>query len=174
MIVEIDKQLTELDWFSAHFIYAWTPSATRLGAIPTANEKDGSFGSGDVTGRNLAASRLGGNLVNITDSGTKPKVSSWFSLTPEEEELHLEAQRFVRIHIAEMKLHESEKIKVGRAQHSLYISLQTEIDSVRYVFDRAFLPMSPTMVDYLHLELLRMLANENAELLGPYYPGPMV
>jgi hypothetical protein len=30
------------------------------------------------------------------------------------------------------------------------------------------------MVDYLHLELVRTLANDDAEALGKDYPGPMV
>jgi hypothetical protein len=30
------------------------------------------------------------------------------------------------------------------------------------------------MVDYLHLELVRTLANDDAEVLGPNYPGAMV
>jgi len=114
------------------------------------------------------------NLVNIADSGARPKVSSWFSLTREEQELHLKAQRFGRVHIAGIRLHKSEKVKEGRAHHALYASLKTEIDSARDVFQRDFIPISPTMVDYLHLELLRTLANENADLLGPDYPGPMV
>jgi hypothetical protein len=29
------------------------------------------------------------------------------------------------------------------------------------------------MVDYIHVELLRTLANDDAELLGEDYPGPM-
>jgi hypothetical protein len=29
-------------------------------------------------------------------------------------------------------------------------------------------------VDYLHLELVRTLANDDVELLGQDYPGPMV
>jgi len=114
------------------------------------------------------------NLVNIADSGNKPKVSSWFSLSREEQELHLKAQRFARVHIAGIRLHKSDKVKEGRARHALYASLKTEIDSARDVFQRDFLPVSPAMVDYLHLELLRTLANENADLLGPDYPGPMV
>jgi hypothetical protein len=105
------------------------------------------------------------NLVNIADAGNKPKVSSWFSLTREEQEPHLKAQRFARVHVAGIRIHKS---------FSLYASLKTEIDSARNVFQRDFLPVSPTMVDYLHLELLRTLANENADLLGPDYPGPMV
>jgi hypothetical protein len=30
------------------------------------------------------------------------------------------------------------------------------------------------MVDYLHLELTRTLANEDPDLLGSTYPGPLV
>jgi len=30
------------------------------------------------------------------------------------------------------------------------------------------------MVDYLHLELLRTLANDDSDLLGKDYPGPLV
>jgi hypothetical protein len=115
-------------------------------------------------------------LVNIAggDSGNKPEVSSWFSLSREDQELHLKAQRFARVHIAGIRLHKSEKVKEGRTRHALYASLKTEIDSGREVFMRDFLPVSPTMVDYLHLELLRTLANDNGELLGSDYPGPMV
>ena len=32
---------------------------------------------------------------------------------------------------------------------------------------------SPTMVDYLHLELVRSLARENSQLMGQNYPGPI-
>jgi hypothetical protein len=30
------------------------------------------------------------------------------------------------------------------------------------------------MVDYLHLEMVRSLADDDAILLGPSYPGPLV
>jgi hypothetical protein len=115
------------------------------------------------------------NLINIAAGPeAKPIVSSWFTLSREDQELHLKAQRFARVHVAGIRLHKSEKVKEGRTQRALYASLKTEIDSGREVFMRDFMPVSPTMVDYLHLELLRTLANDNAELLGSDYPGPMV
>jgi hypothetical protein len=155
----------------------------RVGAILYADAEDRPVESGalellsTVAGAVLdsrSAISNASNLVNIADSGARPKVSSWFSLSREEQELHLKAQRFARVHVAGIRLHKSEKVKEGRAAYSLYASLKTEIDSARDVFQRDFLPISPTMVDYLHLELLRTLANENADLLGPDYPGPMV
>jgi hypothetical protein len=102
------------------------------------------------------------DLVNIT-SGAK-----------EDQDIHLRAQRFARSRIAEIRLFKSEAVKNGRAEHNLYTSLKVEIDTARQVFHRDFLSASESMVDYLHLELVRTLANDDPELLGPEYPGPMV
>ena len=76
--------------------------------------------------------------------------------------------------MAEIRLYQSEKVKNGRAAHDLYTSLKEEIDSAREAFRREFLNASDSMVDYLHLELVRTLANDDAEVLGRDYPGPMV
>jgi hypothetical protein len=113
-------------------------------------------------------------LVSITPAAQKPEILSWFSLSHEDRELHLRAQRFARVQVAEIRLYQSEKVKNGRAAHDLYTSLQEEILSAREAFRREFLNASDSMVDYLHLELVRTLANDDAELLGKDYPGPMV
>jgi hypothetical protein len=94
--------------------------------------------------------------------------------TPDDQELHSRARRFARVQVAEMRLFHSESVKNGRAGRNLYPSLQTEIDSAREAFRHDFLNASETMVDYLHLELVRTLANDEVELLGPEYPGPLV
>jgi len=113
-------------------------------------------------------------LVSIaTAAGAAPSVSSWFSLTKKDQELHLRAQRFARVQAAEMRLYKSQQVKEGRLQRNIYGALREEIDSTRNAFRRDFLSASPTMVDYIHVELLRTLANDDAELLGPDYPGPM-
>ena len=104
----------------------------------------------------------------------KPEILSWFTLSREDRELHLRAQRFARVQVAEIRLYQSEKVKNGRTAHDLYTSLQTEIHSAREVFRREFLNASDSMVDYLHLELVRTLANDDAEVLGHAYPGAMV
>jgi hypothetical protein len=117
-------------------------------------------------------------LVNIavppTGSVQKPEVFSWFTLSREDTELHLRAQRFARVQIAEIRLYKSDKVKNGRTAHDLYTSLKEEIDSAREAFRREFLNASDSMVDYLHLELVRTLGNDDAELLGQGYPGAMV
>ncbi|HEX5227991.1 MAG TPA: hypothetical protein VFW44_09785, partial [Bryobacteraceae bacterium] len=94
----------------------------------------------------------------------KPEILSWFSLSRDDKELHLRAQRFARVQVAQIRLYQSERVKNGRTAHDLYTSLQTEIDSAREAFRRDYLNSSETMVDYLHLELVRTLANDDAEV----------
>jgi hypothetical protein len=91
-----------------------------------------------------------------------------------ERELHVQARRFARVQAAEIRLYKSENVKNGRAACDLYTSLKTEIDSARDVYHRDFMVRSPSMVDYLHGELVRTIANDDAALLGPEYPGPLV
>ena len=114
------------------------------------------------------------NVVSIAaapaaDGGAAP---SWAALSGEEQELHLRAQRFARVRVAEMRLYKSGAVKEGRAGANLYGTLKQEIDSGRQEFRDQFMT-SATMVDYFHVELVRTLANDDAALLGSEYPGPL-
>ena len=97
----------------------------------------------------------------------------------QDQDLHLKAQRLASKQVAEIRLYKSESVKNGRAAGTLYTSLKAEIDSAREAFRREFLsnsgkmPNSAKMPDYLHLELVRTLANDDVQLLGPDYPGPL-
>lgn len=96
----------------------------------------------------------------------------WQSLSQEEQELHARAQRFARVRVAEMRLYQAEAVRNGREQARLYMALRGEMDRSRAQFKHEYLH-SPSMVDYFHLEVLRTLANDDATLLGPEYPGPL-
>jgi hypothetical protein len=113
-------------------------------------------------------------IATLPPAAQKPEILSWFSLSREDKQLHLHAQRFARVQVAGIRLYQSEKVKNGRTSHDLYTSLKEEIDVAREAFRREFLNASDSMVDYLHLELVRTLANDDVELLGQDYPGPMV
>jgi hypothetical protein len=93
---------------------------------------------------------------------------------PKDRDLHLKAQRFARSQVAGMVLYKSQNVKIGRAARNLYTSLKPEIDSAREAFRGDFLVTPGAMVDYLHLELVRTLANDDVKLLGSDYPGPLV
>jgi hypothetical protein len=113
------------------------------------------------------------DLVNIAPVPVRPK-ADWESLVPEEQKLHLRAQRFSRVQVAEMRLYEAEAVQAGRSRRDLYGALRAPIDAARETFREKFFSTYPSMVDYLHLELVRTLANEDQNLLGPDYPGPIL
>jgi hypothetical protein len=103
-----------------------------------------------------------------------PARRSWDQLTPEEQRLHLKAQRVARVKVAEIRLYHSAVLGRGNFIGDIYGLLHAEIDAARQDFLHSFLSKSATMVDYLHLEILRSLANDDERLLGSEYPGPMV
>ncbi len=98
----------------------------------------------------------------------------WSQLSREDQELHVRAQRFARVQVAEMRLYKAQAVQAGRARRDLYNALKQEIEAGREAFRAQFLSASPSMVDYFHRELVRTLANEDAALLGKDYPGPLV
>jgi hypothetical protein len=117
-------------------------------------------------------------LVQITASSGPVAATSerrgWDELTPEDQKLHLQAQRIARVRVAEMRLYQAEELRKGVFEGDIYGALGAGIDGARKEFLETFLSKSPTMVDYLHLEILRSLAHDDDRLLGPEYPGPMV
>jgi hypothetical protein len=103
----------------------------------------------------------------------KRELSAWETLPPEAQRMHLQAQRFSRVKVAELRLYHAEAVREGRAKSDLYGALRGEIDRLRGEYQKDF-GSTPTMVDYLHLELLRTLAHDDDRLLGANYPGPLL
>jgi len=83
------------------------------------------------------------------------------------------ARRFAKVKIAEIQLYQAPAVKAGRAARDLYGSLKEQIDQARQSFAERFLNNGARTADYLHCELIRALANDDATLLGPHYPGPL-
>ena len=114
-------------------------------------------------------------LVQIAAaSEPEGKRKDWDELSPEEQRIHLRAQRFARVRAAGMRLREGLAVRAGRARGDIYGALRGPIDTARAEFQATFVAACPSMVDYLHTELLHTLANDDAELLGKDYPGPLV
>lgn len=97
----------------------------------------------------------------------------WSSLSADEQEMHLRAQRFARVRVAEMRLYDAEAVKRGRQDRNLYASLRQKIDAGRSEFRREFVEKCPSMTDYLHRELVRTLANDDESAMGQEYPGAL-
>ena len=103
-----------------------------------------------------------------------PAERSWDSLPAGEQRLHLRAQRFARVRVAQWRLREGAAVHSGRVRGDLYGELETQIEEARRSFRDEFFAQCPSMVDYLHLEMVHTLANDDAELLGKDYPGPLL
>jgi hypothetical protein len=111
-------------------------------------------------------------LVSIAPAAKPANI--WETLGAEEQQIHLRAQRYARVQVAEMRLRHAAAVQSGRMRRNLYESLRDPINAAREAYRKEFFANSPSMVDYLHLELTRTLANEESDLLGKDYPGPMV
>jgi hypothetical protein len=100
--------------------------------------------------------------------------STWDDLPSAEQQIHLRAQRFARVHASTMRLNQPGAVQAGRLHKNLYEMLRQPIDEARAAYRRDFFENCKSMVDYLHLELVHTLANDDAEILGATYPGPLV
>jgi hypothetical protein len=112
-------------------------------------------------------------LVTIQPAPPQP-ASAWDRLPPEEQRIHLRAQRFARVQTAGMRLFQGDAVRAGRAGRNLYDTLRNSIDAAREAFRLSFFAPCSSMVDYLHLEMVHTLANDDPDLLGNNYPGPVV
>jgi hypothetical protein len=84
------------------------------------------------------------------------------------------AQRFARVRVAEIQLYHAAQMKSGRAAGDVYTALKPQMDAAREAYREKFLTPVNGTADYLHAEFVRTLANNDAALLGPAYPGPLV
>ena len=128
------------------------------------------------TAQKAAVTVPAGQLLGIVPSAeTKPPVHvvvDTAKLTKAEQDAHARAQRFARVRVAEMRLYRAAAVKEGREKSNLFEALRKEIESGREQYRQDFLSI-PTMIDYFHVELVRTLANDDASMLGPDYPGPL-
>jgi hypothetical protein len=102
-----------------------------------------------------------------------PALPPWSALNEEQRNLHLRAQRFSRVKVAEMQLSRPEACRAGLEQNDVYLFLKKEIDSAREAYRAQFMT-GPSMADYLHLELVRTAAEGEESKLGADYPGQLV
>ena len=112
-------------------------------------------------------------LMRIASGSARTVSDFWRDLPVAEKGLHLKAQRFARVGVAGLMLNRPLDVRAGRRRKALYAALHAEIDKLRNQFADQFFSKSRNMVDYLHIELLGKLANDDSTLLGAEYPGQM-
>jgi hypothetical protein len=84
----------------------------------------------------------------------------------EQAELENKARRFARLLVDEIQLYNQERVEQGRRNSDLYARLKEEIEKSRAAYDRRYGQSLGDTTDYFQQELVRILANNNAALLG--------
>ncbi len=69
--------------------------------------------------------------------------SNWDLIPAAEQQVHLRAQRFARVQVAEMRLFETDAVYLGRERHTLYDALRNLIDPAREAFQKQFFATCP-------------------------------
>lgn len=85
---------------------------------------------------------------------------------PEDVKKHDEARRFARLLVSEIKLYNESKVEQGRKNNDLYERLKEDIDRSRQMYDERIGEDVRKSSNYFYDELVRVLADGNAGLLG--------
>jgi hypothetical protein len=84
----------------------------------------------------------------------------------EESKKHDEARRFARLLVSEIKLYNEAKVDQGRKGRDLYERMKDDIDRSRQMYDERISEDVRKSSNYFYDELVRILADGKAELLG--------
>ena len=88
----------------------------------------------------------------------------------EEDELHKKARRFAKLLVEEIKLYNQPKVEEGRQHRDLYDRLKVDIEKSRATYDKRYAESPVASADYFTLELIRILADSDATLMGAGFP----
>lgn len=101
----------------------------------------------------------------IPPAGVAPR-TGFAAPQGEEGKRHDEARRFARLLVSEIKLYNEPKVEQGRKNHDLYERLKEDIDRSRQMYDERISDDVRKASNYFYDELVRILADGNADALG--------
>ena len=86
--------------------------------------------------------------------------------TPDDERKHEEARRFARLLVSEIRLYNEQAVQSGKLAHDIYRRLKDDIDRSRDMYDQRVSAEVRASSDYFHGEMVRILADGDADALG--------
>lgn len=92
------------------------------------------------------------------------------SVSPEDEEVHKKAKRFAKLLVDEIKLYNQAKVAEGRKSKDLYERLKDDIDKSRATYEKRYGATAAASANYFNQEVVRILAENDASLLGSNFP----
>src|SRR5207244_4276868 len=91
-------------------------------------------------------------------------------LSKEDQEVHKKAKRFAKLLVDEIKLYNQAKVTEGRQHKDIYKRLQEDIDKSRATYEKRYKSTAAGSADYFTSEVIRILADNDASLLGADFP----
>ena len=88
----------------------------------------------------------------------------------EDDELHKKARRFAKLLVEEIKLYNQPRVEEGRQHKDLYDRLKVDIEKSRSTYDKRYADSAVASADYFTQELIRILADNDASLMGAGFP----
>ena len=88
----------------------------------------------------------------------------------EEDELHRKAKRFAKLLVEEIKLYNAAKVNAGRENRDLYERLRDDIEKSRATYDKRYADGAVASANYFNQELIRILADNDVNLMGSAFP----
>ena len=140
-------------------VSAAAPSAPAMAALPPPIAPPPIMGSGGAVSISTPSS-VGSPPPNLA------------TLSQEDQKVHHDAVRFAKLLISEIELYGKAKVTEGRQNRDLYQRLKPDIERSRQTYEKRFSKTVASSHDYLHDEIVRILANNDISSLGPDYPGP--
>ena len=104
-------------------------------------------------------------------TSTLPTINAAQSFSTDEQELHTKAQRFAKLLVDEIRLYNQAKVKEGRQSRELYKVLRVDIEKSRDTYNRRYANTSVADAGYFTQEVIRILADNDASVLGSDFPG---
>jgi len=92
-------------------------------------------------------------------------------IAAEDQEVHKKAKRFAKLLVDEIKLYNQAKVTEGRQKRDLYDRLKEDIEKSRATYEKRYGQTAAASGDYFSREVLRILAENDASLMGANFPG---
>lgn len=87
-----------------------------------------------------------------------------------EDEVHRKARRFAKLLVEEIKLYNQAKVLEGKSNRDLYDRLREDIEKSRSTYQKRYGESPVASADYFNQELVRILADDDASLMGAAFP----
>lgn len=127
----------------------------------------------------LAALRKAGGTSAVEEAAPQQPAAAMAASAPasaqasagsEEDELHKKARRFAKLLVEEIKLYNQPRVEEGRQHKDLYDRLKVDIEKSRSTYDKRYAESAVASADYFTQELIRILADNDASLMGASFP----